>query len=268
MISREQADELLDGVDVVGGGSGPVVALAHGAGGGIAPNFGGVVDALGDRWHLVGPNYPGAGATPVASAPLTVEHLADLVVAAGVAAGGTRFPVVGLSLGAAVAVTAAARHPDHVSALVLTVGLAHADAQSLAFARAWRALEAHGDPVGLAHLMLLASGAADALAAIDAAGMDEAIDEVVRTLAPGGATHAELVDRVDVRELLSQVGVPTLVVVAGADRIVLPATARRFGDIRDAEVVEYPSAGHIFTPAETRRWSADIGAFLDRTTGR
>lgn len=268
MISREQAAELLAGVDVVGGGTGGVVALAHGAGGGIAPNFGGVVDALGDRWRFVGPNYPGSGGTPLASGPLTVEHLADLVVAAGVAAGATRFPVVGLSLGAAVAVTAAVRHPDHVSALVTTVGVAHADAQSLAFARAWRALEAHRDPVGLAHLMLLTCGTADALAAIGPGGIDTAVGETVRTLAPGGATHAALVEHVDVRELLSEIAVPTLVVVAGADRIVLPTTARRFGDIVDAEVVEYPSAGHIFTPAETVRWSADIGAFLDRAAGR
>jgi pimeloyl-ACP methyl ester carboxylesterase len=244
------------------------VALAHGAGGGIAANFGGVTDALGDRWRFLGPNYPGSGTTPVASAPLTFEHLADTVVAAGVVAGATRFPVIGLSLGAAVAVTAAVRHPEHVSALVTTVGLAHTDAQSLAFARAWSAFEAHGDAVGLAHLMLLTCGTTESLAALGAEGVDSLVAEMVRTRGSGTDAHADLVGRVDVRDLLPAIDVPTLVVVAGADRIVLPTTARRFGDIAGAEIVEYPGAGHIFTDTEVDRWAADIGGFLVRATDR
>lgn len=268
MISRQHAEELLADHDVESHGTGPVVALAHGAGGGVSVNFGPVIDTLGGRRRLVGPHYPGAGDTPAPEGPLPLEGLAGLVVAAGVAEGGTRFPVLGLSLGAAVAVTAAVRHPEHVSALVVTVGLAHPDAQSTAFARAWRAFAAHGDRHGLAHLLLLSTGTVEGLEAVGRAGLDPAVDEIVRTHQPGSVAHAELVERADVRPLLTSVRVPTLVVVAGADRIVLPSTARRFAEIPGSVVVDYPDAGHIFGPSHAARWAADVAGFLDAAPGR
>lgn len=252
--------ELLTATDVVTLGSGPVLAVAHGAGGGVEANFALLADHLPAR--LTGPNYPGSGATPPAAGPLSLDVLADQVIAAGLAAGAEQFPVLGLSLGAAVAVTAAVRHPEHVSALVLTVGVARADAQSRSFAAAWRALDAAGDLAALSRLLLLTVGTADLLAAVDD---DVAAADIAAGYPPGGAAHAELVSRVDVTGLLPQVAVPTLVVVAGADRIVLPATARSFVGIAGAEVVEYDAAGHIFTAAETRRWAIDVAAFLERS---
>lgn len=251
--------EILDDSDVVALGSGPVLAVAHGAGGGVGANFAALAPLLPHR--LVGPNYPGSGATPPAGAALELDLLADRVVAAGLATGARRFPVLGLSLGAAVAVTAAVRHPEHVSGLVLTVGLAHADAQLRAFTAAWRALDAAGDLMTLARLMMLTVGTGDVLAALGD-GDAEVLAQFVDTYPRGSAAQAELAQRVDVTGLIADVRVPALVVLAGADRIVLPSTARRFAGIRGAEVVEYPSAGHIFTPAEVAQWALDTGRFL------
>jgi pimeloyl-ACP methyl ester carboxylesterase len=61
------------------------------------------------------------------------------------------------------------------------------------------------------------------------------------------------------------VRVPTVVFVGGQDRIVLPTSTRELASgIADAELIEYPTAGHIFNDSETQTWIADIRSFLDR----
>ncbi|GAA5151651.1 MULTISPECIES: alpha/beta fold hydrolase [Amycolatopsis] len=255
---------LLKDIDVVDEGTGPVVALAHGAGGGVRENFGPLISAAGDL-RFVGPYYPGAGKTPLATEPLSLERLADTVVAAALETGAERFPVAGLSLGAAVAVTAAVRHPSHVSGLVLTVGVARHDAQLRAYATVWRRLAEREDFDALAELMLHAAGSPAALAALSPADHAEAVRQIRQGYPAGGAAHAELAARTDVTPLLGAIDVPTLVVVGGQDRIVLPDTARLFATgIRGAELVEYPGAGHIFSPPEAARWASDVLPFLRR----
>ncbi len=264
MIPRSSIASLLDGVEVVDRGTGPTVALAHGAGGGVTENFQPLVDAAPDRFRFVGPSYPGSGSTPTPDEPLELEQLADLVVAAGLRTGADRFPVVGISLGAAVATTAVVRHPEHVSALVLTVGLARTDAQSLSFTRLWRRLADRDDLEGIASLMLLTAGTdRDLQAVTDADDLGTVLSRLARDYSPGSVAHAELAQRVDVTGLLPRVEVPTLVVVAGRDRIVLPETARLFGAIPGARTIELPEAGHIFDPSHAARWSDEVLGFLD-----
>lgn len=263
MIPRSSISSLLDGVEVVDVGSGPTVALAHGAGGGIAENFGPLIDGAADRFRFAGPSYPGSGSTPAPSELLELEQLADQVVAAGLQTGADRFPVVGISLGAAVATTAAARHPEHVSALVLTVGLARADAQSLSFTRLWRRLAAHDDLEGIASLMMLTVGTEKDLQAVtDTGDLDAVLQQLADEYSPGSVAQAELAERVDVTALLPQIDVPTLAVVAGKDRIVLPETARLFSAIPGARTIELPEAGHIFDPPHAARWSDEVLDFL------
>lgn len=60
--------------------------------------------------------------TPRARDPLTLYGLADALVRAGVDAGVSRFNILGYSLGTAVAVRAASRHPQRVTGLALTAG--------------------------------------------------------------------------------------------------------------------------------------------------
>ena len=270
MIPPEEAENILAGVDVVESESsvdddGTVVALAHGAGGGVRENFGVFLDATRQRrYRFIGPYYPGAGTTPTPDGALELELLADQVVASGIRLGANRFPVIGLSLGAAVAATAAARHPEHVSALVLTVGLAHQDAQIGAFARIWSALAAHAEWDALAELMIHATGTTRTLTDMDTDTFAETVAAVRASYPEGGARHAELAARTDVTALFDEISVPTLVIVGGQDRIILPDTARAFSRIHGAEVVEYREAGHIFTPDQQSCWAGDVFAFLDR----
>ncbi|GAA1087446.1 alpha/beta hydrolase [Tsukamurella strandjordii] len=259
----EQAAQILTetGSHVVDRGTGPVVALAHGAGGGVVENFGPLMDTAGGH-RFVGPYWPGAGGTPRAAAPLELEQLADTVVAAAVERGAERFPVVGISLGAAVAVTAALRHPEHVSALVLTVGLARADVRVRATSGAFRALAAAGATDALAALVLTAVSSDAGLRALTDEDEQIARAGIGATIPPGMPDHMELVGRVDVTGLLSGIRVPTLAVVGGGDRLVPPEISREFGAIAGSRVIEYPGAGHIFTPDEAARWSGDVAEFL------
>lgn len=247
--------------DVVDRGVGPLVALAHGAGGGVLENFGPLVDGAPDR-RFVGPSWPGSGTTPLGGAPLELDELADRVVAAAVSRGGERFPVVGLSLGAAVAVTAAHRHPEHVSALVLTVGVARSDFRVRTVTDTISALTAAGAHDALAAYVLSVASSDATLRALPPATLEQSRIAVRDTMPEGMSAQIDLAGRVDVTDLLRGITVPTLVVVAGGDRLVPADIAREFGAIPGARVVEYAAAGHIFTPPESATWAREVAEFL------
>lgn len=243
-------------------GSGPALVLAHGAGGSVRDNFTPLAKELPGR-TLAGSDYPGSGDRPPVENALRLEDLADELVAEAVAAGHERFPVLGLSLGSAVALTAAARHPERVSGLVLTVGFAAADPQLRLFNEWYAALVRAGATRDLARLMTFAQSPG-VLAATDPEAMVEALTELLEDRAAAQAPQLALAARVDVRHLLPEVSVPVLVVAAGQDRIVLPDSTRALDAVPGAELVELPDAGHIFTPSETAVWAEHISGFLAR----
>lgn len=264
MIPSADHPYLLDEAHVVLEGDGPPLALAHGAGGGVLLNFAPMIESLRADRTMVGVDYPGSGGSPRATAALTLDALADAVVGAMLRAGHEQFPVLGLSLGSAVAITAAVRHPQHVTGLVLTVGLAQADAQVAGVVAVWRRLAELEEWDTLAELLV--NGASPAtLSAMTPEHRARAVAQTRQAYPAGGAEQAALAASVDVRPLLPRVKVPTLVLVAGQDRIILPSTTRALADsIAGAELVEYPDAGHIFTPDETARWIDDTVSFLAR----
>jgi pimeloyl-ACP methyl ester carboxylesterase len=100
-------------------GSGPGLLLAHGGGGSIQGNYGSIIDDLATTHTVIGPDYPGAGETPRSAVPLRLDDVADALVRTAVDAGVDRFTILGYSLGTAVAVRAARRHPERVTGLVL-----------------------------------------------------------------------------------------------------------------------------------------------------
>ncbi|WP_392507118.1 alpha/beta fold hydrolase [Naumannella halotolerans] len=248
-------------------GHGRPLLLAHGAGGSVADNFGQLARQLTDR-ELIGVDYPGSDASADSATGYGLDWLADQLVAAGVAAGRERFPVLGLSMGATVAVTAAHRHPERVSALVLTVGILRADAQAAAFARTYASLARAGRIDDLAHLLFLTSIAPAVLATMDADQARTAIADLAdhhRVEGRRRSGQMDLVRSIDITAIAFQVAVPSLVVVAEQDRIVLPSSTRALGAaIPGAEVVEVAGAAHIFGPADTAAWAEMIDAFLGR----
>ncbi|WP_067964674.1 alpha/beta fold hydrolase [Nocardiopsis trehalosi] len=210
-------------------GSGPGLLLAHGAGGGALPNYGRVIDALARDRTVVAPDYPGSGTTPRAADPLTLDGLADAVVAAAVGAGLPAFAVHGYSLGGAVAVRAAVRHPDRVTALVLTAAFAAPSPAFRALLRDWRA-------------QIAAEGAPDH--------------------APGAADQVDLVLRADVRADLPRVAVPTLVVATTADTLVDPAHSAELAAGIPGAARAGLDAGHLVWEDAPDAWAGLITGFL------
>jgi len=217
------------------------------------------MDEMSGERTLIGVDYPGSGASPLAASPYSVDDLADALVEAGRASGFDRFPILGLSLGSAVAIAAALRHPEAVTALILTVGFADADPQLRLVVDIWRYL-AERDVDMLARFLVTVSSPS----AFDEAGdCDEIVANVRASIPLGGAQQAALAAGVDLRDRLGQIAIPTLVVAAGVDRIVQPSSTRAMAaGIAGSVLVEYPHAGHIFTADEGCTWIADIRKFL------
>jgi pimeloyl-ACP methyl ester carboxylesterase len=252
-----------DHLDVLVRGEGPGLLLAHGAGGGIEGNFGLVLDDLARDHTLVGPHYPGAGGTPVAAGPLDLDELADGLVAAAVGAGQESFAVLGESLGSAVAVRAATRHPSRVTALVLTAGFAVADPVLALAARLVASLARTGQWDDVARLACLSCLSPADLARIAPGDLDAAVSATRAGMPPGMVDHFDLVSRVDVRPDLARIGVPTLVFAPTGDRLVLPDSSRRLAaGIADATLVELPGAAHILNGTDRAAWLARVREFL------
>jgi pimeloyl-ACP methyl ester carboxylesterase len=245
-------------------GTGPPVMLAHGAGGGVKGNFTTLAAEMSGSRRLIGLDYPGSGNRPMADRPLHVDSLADELVAVGDAAGAPRFPIVGLSLGGAVAVAAAVRHPDRVSGLVLTAAFPCADAQLRDNIALFDALGS-SDPLSRARLIFQSCFSPAMMNGMSWRDHEDTLADMAATLPVGATEQYRLSGELDVSSSTASISVPTLVIVAGQDRMVLPSTTRRLADlIPGAELREYPAAGHAFVGGEVQDWARDIGRFLTR----
>ncbi|MFE6229049.1 MULTISPECIES: alpha/beta fold hydrolase [unclassified Streptomyces] len=244
-------------------GTGPGLLLAHGAGGGIDANYGPIMDTLADGHTVIGPDYPGTGRTERATAPLTLDGLADELVATAVEEGQDTFALAGYSLGSAVAVRAATRHPDRVTALVLTAGFAHPNPRLLLAVRLWRDLLRAGDFEQLAAFVSLIGMGAPVLDAVGQDDLDAALKATAAGIPPGTPEHLDLItDHVDVRADLAQLTVPTLVVSTTLDQLVTPHHHRQLAEgiphSRYAEI----ATGHLPFVERPAEWAALIRDFL------
>lgn len=244
-------------------GSGPGLLLAHGAGGGIQGNFGPLLDDLATTHTVVGPDYPGSGATPRSSEPLVLDDLADGLVRTAVDAGVERFAVLGYSLGTAVAVRIATRHPERVTGLVLTAGFAYPDNRMRLAAQVWRALLDHGDRELTARVLTLVAGG-PTVDALSPSALDAAIKGLAAFLPPGSPEQVDLVASIDTRAELGRIAVPTLVVATTEDGLTGVGLSQELAaGIPGAELVEV-AAGHGITTEAPGAWLAAIRSLLAR----
>ncbi|MEU9860487.1 alpha/beta fold hydrolase [Streptomyces sp. NPDC047971] len=237
--------------------------LAHGSGGGIESNYGPIKGALtsGGR-RVVGFDLPGTGGAPRAGEPLGLDALADGLVAEADAAGVERFAISGYSLGSTIAVRAAVRHPERVTALVLTAPFAYADHALRQTSLLWRDLADSGQHTSVARLLVPL--------AFSPAMLDpmtpEVVEGVVRltgeSIPEGTPEHADLVARADIRADLPRVAVPTLVISTTEDRLVAPALHRAVAaGIAGARLTEL-ATGHAPFAESPAVWGKLITEFL------
>ncbi|MBD0420433.1 alpha/beta fold hydrolase [Streptomyces sp. NPDC052309] len=243
-------------------GNGPALVLLHGTGGSATGTWGGILEPLGRHHTVLAPDLPGSGSTPRATEPLTLDLLADDVVAAAEAHGHTRFALAGYSLGASVAVRTAARHPDRVAALVLVAGVAYADPRIRLIAELWRDLTEH--PRFLAKWGLIAGYREEELAELSPQDLTDAVSSGT-VQEPGLTDQIGLLAQTDVRSDLPRVTAPTLVVSTAEDTFILPSHHRMLHEgIAGARFAEL-AAGHLLTGATLPRLAQAITEFLLRT---
>lgn len=241
-------------------GAGPGVALAHGGTGSVADNFGPLIDPLAQRYTVVGADYPGSGATPRATTPLTLDALADEVVHTAVRADVPSFAMVGYSMGCAVAVRAATRHPDRVSALVLTAGFTHPNPRLRLAVDLWRALISSGDRAMFAQYMTLIGAGARWLHERTAAELRAQVDSTVP--GAGDLDQLALIDSIDIRQDLPAITVPTLVIATTADHLTPESHSRELAEGIPGALLDRLDSGHLVWAERGTEWLGMITEFL------
>lgn len=227
-------------------GSGSNMVLVSGTGGNLHSNWDHLMPRFAQLRRVVRVDYSGSGQTTDAGAPLSVEMLADQVLAAAQAADAEPFDLVGYSLGTCISIYIAAHYPEIVRSLVLLAGFSRGtDARNRLQTGLWLDL-IERDPRLFAKTIVLNGMSPESVAAMDDKQIDAWVDAICNNNDwPGISRQIDLDRRVDVKDLLKQIQAPTLVIGCKHDHVIPVAHARRLaGAVRGAQYVEI-DAGHL-----------------------
>jgi pimeloyl-ACP methyl ester carboxylesterase len=200
-------------------GAGPGLVLIHGTGSTGRGSWGTVVGALIAEHTVLLLNLPGSGASPLPDGALQIEVIADQVVATAQKAGLESFALAGASLGAAVAIKVAARHPERVLALATVAGYARLRPTLRLNLELWAAMQVRGD-VNLGKLLVSLSFSERYLASVPTEVLQQIITQFAGDRSPGTAAQIAFTLGIDVRADLGTVRTPTLIVAPTEDRFV------------------------------------------------
>ncbi|WP_327147723.1 alpha/beta fold hydrolase [Nocardia sp. NBC_01329] len=243
-------------------GSGPGLLLAHGASSDIQDSFGPLIDRLADTNTVIAPDYPGSGETPPDPEPLTLDGLADQLVRSAIGSGRDKVAILGFSTGSPVAVRAATRHPERVSALILSAGLVRPNPRLRLIVDTWRQLARAGDQRALAAYLVLIGWSAAWLEDLSASELTELADEIPPNLPPGADAQLDLLSRVDIRADLAEITVPVLVVAGAHDQVISQNLTEQLANgIPGAGLVVLDS-GHALAAERPAEWADAILEFL------
>ncbi|MGW4844295.1 alpha/beta fold hydrolase [Nocardia brasiliensis] len=238
-------------------GQGPGLVLVHGTGGDAEKVFGNVVGHFTDSRTVVRPNFSGSGETADGGVQLTVELIAEQVVAATRAAVDGPVDLLGFSLGAVAAAAVAATHPDLVRSLTLVGGWAHsAGPRDEYYFQTWaKLLETDRE---LFKRFSALTGFSTA--ALNRFGHEGLAGSLADAWPPAGiGRQIDLGRRVDIRPLLPAITAPTLVIGFAEDAMIpIDGSRQLAAAIPGSRLVEIPGEGHM-------DWFADPASLIALT---
>ncbi|NUO98493.1 MAG: alpha/beta hydrolase [Nonomuraea sp.] len=221
-------------------GAGPGLVMVHGTGGDAVTNYAHLVPRLTDLRTVITPDYAGSGATADPGGDLTLDLLIDQVAATFPEGGPS--DLVGFSLGAVVAAGLAARRPELVRRLVLIAGWTHADDPRLRLGlRTWARLAAT-DPESFAAYGPLVGFSPAFVGGLGEEGLKGLL---AGEAPPGTVRQIELDLRVDIRDLLPKITVPTLVIGCAQDHLVPVEHARALHAALPGSQYAELDSGHV-----------------------
>jgi pimeloyl-ACP methyl ester carboxylesterase len=209
------------------------------------------VHALSARHRVLAPDLPGHGD---AEGPFTLDRAVECVHATiGKDVG--RAHLVGISVGAVIALLACLEHPTDVASLVVSGGLAHPPR--------WFALQRLMTQIAPEPLLVRA------LAGMYPGGSAEHAKVGVEDLRRCGkhtllAAQRQLAD-LDLRPRLGQVTVPTLVLCGSKDRPNIPLSRKLAAGISGAELHIVTGATHLWNLQQPEVFNQAVGEFTERT---
>jgi pimeloyl-ACP methyl ester carboxylesterase len=202
-------------------GEGRGLVLVHGTGQSAENTWTEVAKHFSSKRKVVCPNYSGSGKTRDNNDQLTVELLAEQVLAAAEHAGLSQFDIAGHSLGTCVAMCLAARYPDRVGKIVLLAGFTSTeDTRAQLQFRMWKEM-AEKAPKLLAATFLFTAFSPAFVAAMSDGAVRETVDTIFRTTDwPGAIRQIDLDLRVNVTSEAMAIKQETLVLGCTHDYIV------------------------------------------------
>ncbi|MDR5799116.1 MULTISPECIES: alpha/beta fold hydrolase [Caballeronia] len=215
---------------------GAPIVLIHGTGGRCSTHFFTLYPMLASRHRVIGIDL--SDVDPDGQNELTIESLSSQVLACLDSACASKPALlVGYSLGAAVAVSAASRSPASVAGLVLMNGWAKSDNLLRLRISQWQTLRASGNMSALAETMILNVYSRAFLSARSWTDVEQMCE--VYAVGPGSDRQMALNKVLDVSKHLENVACPALVIGSTYDQLIpLSYSQELAGGIRDAAFAE------------------------------
>lgn len=239
-----------------------VLVLVHGTGGSTRAHFGFLYPVLAAKQRVIGIDW----AAPAHEGPLEVGTLVEQVASAvEQIVPGRRIVLLGYSLGAVVAASLAATHPQLVDRLVLVAGWIKTDLQQILRNDVWWALREAARTTG-------EDRALREYTTFCAFGGPYLASQSMELIEPGlaaigfdafGDAQMELNRRIDIVEQAHAITAPTLVVGCTHDQMV-PIRHQKalFGAIEDARFAEI-ATGHAVVFERPSELSHYVQRFMD-----
>jgi pimeloyl-ACP methyl ester carboxylesterase len=244
-------------------GEGRGLVLVHGTGQSAENTWMEVVKHFSLKRTVVCPNYSGSGRTIDNNEILTVELLAEQVLAATEHAGLRQFDIAGHSLGTCVAIYLAAHYPDRIGKVILLAGFTSTeDARSQLQFRMWKEM-AETTPKLLAEIFLFTAFSPAFMTGMSNCMMCDTVDAIFKTTDwEGAARQIDLDLRINVMEEARTMQQETLVIGCIHDYIIPVSHSRKLIKTIPAARYAEMETGHAGCVENPLQFISLVDAFL------